>query len=834
MWLGHSLLMQGHGDEAEDLLRAALPVAAAIGDREPEGFMRMSLASADLSSGRSEAARSGYETARGLLRESGNLFGELDALTGLGRAHQQLGDLDRARACYEEVAERACVSGLRENEADALNNLGVNEFLRGDPAVAVEHLRAALRMRVSLGNPFHMIVPAANVARALSQLGRFDEAESCLDSLLVLCQEQGYADQQAQVLEALASLCRERGDPAGALELHRRIIGFGESATVFHRIDGYTGAADALAAMDRADEAVALLEGPARRLCPSLPADQAMELDWELSECLLEAGRLEDAIASALRTDREAENLDRPAHRVAALTVAATAEIRLGRSADAGRHLDLATGLWERVRQVPTDLEWRERRAVFPRLHTTAVGWLLGAGSIPPGPDRIGAAFDAAQRFKTRTLLERVQRSRADVPAPTPPATLQTLQREVLRGGEVLVDFLVGDEVSYVFAVTRESCSVESLPGTEELASRLHRFRDFLATPVRQESTGSASSYRAAAGEIGALLLGPVAPALAGADRIYVAPDGPLYSVPFDALRLPGIEGEDDDESEPLGFRSVVSRVPSAALLVLVRSRDRAPTQDAPFRGLAVAGASAPGSPALRGARKEVDRLGRIAGMRVGPDRTDIPAESTARSLLGYSLLHFAGHTELNDQYPWRSAVVLQPSGKERGAVVVRAEEIAALALDAGLVVLSGCESAGGSAIRGEGLQGLSSAFLAAGTQALVATLWPVDDEATALLMARFYDGLERGATAGEALRQAKRSLASSPRFAPPFFWAGVLLIGDPDLRVDLRPDRSVPRTAWVAGGSLLVLAIALAIADSRRRARRPRVTPTPAERQSP
>ncbi len=115
--------------------------------------MRLSVASVEFASGRFDAARSAYETARNLLREAGNRFGELDALTGLGRTHEQLGNLDRARACDEEVADLARRFGLRENEADALNNLGANEFLRGDPAAALRHLRAALRRRNCPGVP---------------------------------------------------------------------------------------------------------------------------------------------------------------------------------------------------------------------------------------------------------------------------------------------------------------------------------------------------------------------------------------------------------------------------------------------------------------------------------------------------------------------------------------------------------------------------------------------------------------------------------------------------------------------------------------------------------
>lgn len=99
--------------------------------------------------------------------------------------------------------------------------------------------------------------------------------------------------------------------------------------------------------------------------------------------------------------------------------------------------------------------------------------------------------------------------------------------------------------------------------------------------------------------------------------------------------------------------------------------------------------------------------------------------------------------------------------------------------------------------------------------------------------MGYFYDGLGRGASVGEALREAKRRLASSPESAAPFFWAGVILIGEPDLRLDLRPARSTSPIRWIALAMLLALATGLALVGFRGFSRKRRVTQTPLERQT-
>ena len=137
--------------------------------------------------------------------------------------------------------------------------------------------------------------------------------------------------------------------------------------------------------------------------------------------------------------------------------------------------------------------------------------------------------------------------------------------------------------------------------------------------------------------------------------------------------------------------------------------------------------------------------------------------------------------------------------------------------LPARLAVLSNCQSAGGRIVSGEGVQGLSSAFLSAGVPTVVATLWAVDDRTTAKLMEHFYEELAQGETAASALRAAQVSLSEEPRSQHPYFWAGFVLIGDGDVRVNLTPHGG--SSPWLPGGLLLlVLAVAGSIYGLRRR----------------
>jgi CHAT domain-containing protein len=155
---------------------------------------------------------------------------------------------------------------------------------------------------------------------------------------------------------------------------------------------------------------------------------------------------------------------------------------------------------------------------------------------------------------------------------------------------------------------------------------------------------------------------------------------------------------------------------------------------------------------------------------------------ATGAEISEYRILHFATHALLNNDHPELSGIALSlmdRQGKDLDGFL-RLYEIYNLRLRADLVVLSACQTGLGKQIEGEGLIGLTRGFMYAGASSVVASLWKVDDYATAKLMARFYEGLlkERKPVA-EALRQAQLELSRDRLFHEPYFWAGFNLQGD-------------------------------------------------------
>jgi CHAT domain-containing protein len=157
------------------------------------------------------------------------------------------------------------------------------------------------------------------------------------------------------------------------------------------------------------------------------------------------------------------------------------------------------------------------------------------------------------------------------------------------------------------------------------------------------------------------------------------------------------------------------------------------------------------------------------------------------------SVLHLATHALVDDRVLTRSAIALAPSAGEDG--LVDPSELAAMRIDAELVVLSGCRTAGGVVLEGEGVQGLTEPLLEAGARAIVASNWAVGDRTTLPFIDRFYAHMARGLRAGDALRAAKLdALRDGVR---PSTWAAFTIVGDARVRPALR-DPSIDPVEWL------------------------------------
>jgi CHAT domain-containing protein len=198
---------------------------------------------------------------------------------------------------------------------------------------------------------------------------------------------------------------------------------------------------------------------------------------------------------------------------------------------------------------------------------------------------------------------------------------------------------------------------------------------------------------------------------------------------------------------------------------------------------------------------RDVARYAPSAVVRVRGDASEAFVKHTPLERFG--VLHFATHALVDESTLARTALALSPGDGEDG--FLSPADLAGLRLDADLVVLSACRTAGGVIVAGEGLQGLTAPLLEAGARSVVATQWRIGDRSTVQLVDEFYEAMAKGQPVAQALRTAK--LAAIRRGAPPRDWAAFTVVGDPEARVKLSQPAPRPSLWWVAAaGAALVL----------------------------
>ncbi len=816
-WLGYALLGQGRADEARDVYTGLRDDARAAGDGREEAYALLGLSYRQLARGEAAGAQEGYERAAALFEAAGEHAIALEADIGLARALGAEGRYREMCRLYEKVIRVGSELGQARAVGYALNNLGSYEYQAGDPGRAVDYWERTLAARRQSGNPAALVTPGANLAMALTALGAFDEARAALLDLLATCREGGYREQEALVLGQLARIEQAHGRHVEARALWRQVVAMGLSA-----------GADGLAAAVEVPQSLMLDGHPAqaRQYADSLAAALSLVDDsYQAAQLVLVRAQAAVATGDAAEGRRLAAR-SRAAFRaggfrtdeLSALLALGTADRALAarepaRADSALAGLQEACRLWDDARAVPRDPKWRERRgALGTSIHLALAELLLGHPASVPAAERTRRAFDAMQGYKARTLLERrlgPDAFAAGAAAALPSVTLAALQDSVLARGEVLLDYYLGLDGSFVFVVTDSSCRAVALPGTAHWRGQVSLFLDLVA-PVA--AGGEPVDARPAAARLARALLEPCAAELASARHVLVSADDVLNRLPFEMLPLPG-------DGRALGLAREVTRIPSAT--VLGNLRHGAPA--APATGLVVvAGGAAKGDVRLPGAAREAAWLERrFEGVRrLEAGGPAVEKGQWLAAAAGAAVLHIPAHSEVYDQRPWNSRIRAGADAQGNPLWLVSAD-IAAVSLDVPLVVLSSCSSAGGQALSGEGMLGLTGAFLAAGPRAVVASLWDVDDAVTAVFMERFYRELAAGRTIAGALTATRQALAAEPATGAPGLWAGFVVVGDgsPAVGLERRPSRARP--AALGGACALGLLGGLWLARGRFSGRR-------------
>jgi CHAT domain-containing protein len=391
------------------------------------------------------------------------------------------------------------------------------------------------------------------------------------------------------------------------------------------------------------------------------------------------------------------------------------------------------------------------------------------------------------------------------------PLTLAEIQRQALDDDTILLEYSLGKERSYLWAVTPATINSYELPKREEIETAARRVYELLsdtsgvrgqaARPRDAPLKEAGGRYLAAATGLSRMLLGPVAGQL-GKKRLLIVADGMLHYIPFGALPDPNRFEGSDGSWQPLVVEHEIVNLPSASTMAVLRrklagrkpanrtlavladpvfskdderirpsARSTAPqtAQPAPNpineRILVQIAGAAPGNlriPRLPFTRQEAEQILPLVPAGAGMKALDFEANrATAMSeqLSQYRYVHFATHGLADSERPELSTILLSLYDKDGRPQdgFLRAHEIYNLNLPAELVTLSACETGLGKLTKGEGLVSLTRGFMYAGAARVVVSLWSVNAPATAELMTKFYKrALVNGERPAAALRAAQ------------------------------------------------------------------------------
>jgi CHAT domain-containing protein len=476
-----------------------------------------------------------------------------------------------------------------------------------------------------------------------------------------------------------------------------------------------------------------------------------------LGEVALVEGRHDAAARLFGAAAAQASGDDADYHRLWALDGVARARRAAGDAAGAVAAWQDALAAAERVRARFRSDEFKTGFfGDIQRVFDEAVGALAEAG-------RAEDALALSERSRARALLDLVRdRTRTSAGAevfadpfarPVPLADL----RAALPADTALVAYHVRAERTHAWVVRRDGVTPVTLAVAQPaLRATITRLREAM-----RQRTDAAAPLGA---ELYGMLVAPLG--LRPGEALVLVPHDTLHYLPFQALRGPaGYLAEE----RPLSY------APSASVFAQLAAR--------PVRARRVV--LALGNPdlgnarlALPGAQREAERIGALFSGAEVYVLKDASKERLVARAPASDLIHVGAHADLDAVDPMYSVIRLARTDKATGEL--EAHEVYRLSLPrAALVTLSACETGLGRVTRGDEVWGFTRAFLGAGAPAMLVSLWPVEDAATARLMERFYDAL-RTQPAQAALRTAQLEVLGNPETAHPFFWAPFVLVGDP------------------------------------------------------
>ncbi len=677
----------------------------------------------------------------------------------------------------------------------AVNNMG--EFAVG----IFDRALGLAGQHPEIGVPIQTVI---GKVRALRLAGRPAKAEPLIEQTLPYCRREKILGCEAELLNQAGLIALAAADRRRAERLFQEAAAASHSATLPRMIaESLSNLANLYLSEQRLVPAEAAIN-------ETLDAIRQVQETYDLPAYLATKAEIEAALGRA----RAARNLyqeatdiiegmmiNAPSQRVKSSLIAAMSSVYLGYfKLELNRYQNLAGAfrVLETARGRVVADSMRYHRPGSPGDRPSAAELKIAAIQRElrqvPSPAQAKVLLAKLEDAEAALAPVEYRRDREELIMRTRPVPLNRVQ-QVLRSGEVLLEYVLADGQSYCLEIRPERVRAHRLPERREIEKVV---RDFLQdTMARKENLSAARQ----------LFNWLIAPAMTpDVTTLVIVPDGALHLLPFSALVSSG------------GWRLMeiasVTKAPSGTTLQILRNMPSQTGATQPYLGIAYA----PNDPVrptiasttrswleggdtdltpLPNASVEVLLAARVFGPRnltlVGPDASE--AELKAKPLHAFRVIHIAAHAVGSDEEPERAGFVLAPGGKSEDGLW-QAREIRHTQLNADLVTLSSCETGTGKLQGEEGIMNLARAFLMAGARSVVASLWDVDDRSSAALMTRFYAHIAKGETVADSLRAAQSDyLKEFGNNIPAYFWAGWTVIGDGTRRISVQTESTGVRS---------------------------------------
>ena len=779
------------------------------------------------------------ELARARLREAMQLWMLAPQAEKAGSAALQMGDRYAQAAMFQEALywyeEALSVRGLDVQMRAAAHN-SIAKLYAGlyQRDLAVSNYRQAMHLTrtslegsaralalTGLADIYHregdkkQTLACLGEARKLSARNR-TAAEAALTYLAGLIDlEEGNVERALQSFEEALAIYREVGNALDQIKVICSISNL------------YLASGQTQQAVEKADRAVELAELEAARMVDISSALRAAEMRWRAwfshARTHRAAGEKETAIKSFGRAIFQLEGLY---WSVYIATETSAVAFREELQAPYRELVDLLAEQGETEKA----FEWAERARARVVLGMSEARRMKGQVSRDDEEARRRELSQSAARLRAQlaTQVNRKERARLEARIKRAleamdearsklemqrsrerlvwfqPAGIKTLRDRLARTGEAVLEFLVGENRSFAWLVSSQGLSLEILPGRKEIEKQFTAFMEVItAAPNNPQLKTDLTIVRERGERLLLTLFGRLYEQIPRGEKLIVVPDRLLHNLPFEALIHDGHYLLEDHE---------ISYVPSASMLGLWRESKVDPATEDKMDILAFGDPSFGPEPKTTGKKtsrvrhRNIMRQARASrGFQLPslprtrdevlyirqlfpPERgrvylgKDATEEAVKReSLRRFRRLHFATHSLIDEVSPSRAAVTLSLDSDPEEDGFLEVSEISELDLDCDVVVLSACQTGRGQLLSGEGIVGLSRAFLYAGARAVVVSLWNVSDISTGQLMKSFYRDMTAGLSNAAALREAKlQMLKSDKETRHPYYWASFVIVGQP------------------------------------------------------